>query len=1105
MEKDITIQTLWKQAEITHMGTLGARVLFTGYGSLEEAMADESGENQSKRYSLDGKWDFYYEENKETSFSDFPSEAVLKGEITVPSNWQLQGYGIPIYTNSVYPFDRGEALCPPQIPEGTNSRGLYVKQITVPTAWRNDRILLRFLGVESAFYVWVNGRLIGYHANSFSPVEFDITEKIFWEQENSISVLVYRYSASSFLEDQDMWRMSGIFRSVELISQPPIAIFDYKLMSQPNPGLEGAVLKASIKVKNDTDLCRGPFRVAMRVYDREGNEVREAYAEGYTGMENPDWPVDTWRKCPDALGRNNQFVEHPKELLPNTLRTVYLTSRIDSPKLWTAENPYLYTVYFLLETMDRKVLQAVKQHTGVRWVAVTEGQIRVNDVSVKLKGMNYHEFDPDTGRALSKERMEQDIILMKQANINAVRCAHYPHHPYFYELCDRYGMYVMDECNLETHGISYKDDVLPGNDIRWMNACMERAASAVVRSRNHPSVIIYSTSNEAGYGENIALMAACIRTLDGTRPIHERQMCTVADMESDTYPHIEWVRQKLESSTDKPYLLNEYAHAMGNSMGSLERYWKLFQQYPNAAGAFIWEWCDQGLSNRENKSERICYGGDFGDTPNSRNFCLDGVVTPRRQITPKYEEVKSVHQFIETIWRQEEGVLVIQNEYYHRSLQGISCRYRVEADGRKVFEGLIPALCAEAGGREEYVLKLPPFSEEAEYFLCVEYVLAEREPWAEAGFCVAKDQFLLHSPGKKTVSKMTGKNSSTVTVEEKGICLTADSSCFVLDREKGEVLFWKQNGILLMDQKRNPSHGMRLTLTRAYTDNDLHSTFYLEPGGWRDLELDRPVKTLCEIKMGETEGVPYAGVHLVYEYGQSGQGRKTGVHQYTVYEMTGDGVLQMNHYIQPFGIWKNLPRLGFECMIEDKINHVEWYGRGPFENYPDRKKSALISRYEMERQRNTHYFFPQEYGSHQEVRWVKLKADTGSSILIKADREIAFAFRCETDDQLHQANHLWAADEERAVLYLDYAQCGLGNASCGSDVASEYCLYPDPAAFTLVFGTSKNAEIREGSRPEEIFRISKAERILSGFRPEENGIYVDPSDAEARQKAGFIQ
>lgn len=1097
MDKWINQIKLQGSENVNNIECLGYRAMFSGYDDFISAQNSCENDNEKRVLSLNGMWDFFLEHKVNKSVQELFESDYNFQKINVPSNWQLEGYDYPIYTNSRYPFDdiltENGKLCPPFIPEDKNSIGIYKKLFSIPGIKKEEkpgeetRCIIRFLGVESAFYVGINGKIIGYHCNSFSPAEFDLTNYLNYDKINELKVVVYRYCANSYLEDQDMWRMSGIFRDVDLLLIPSVSIFDFATEAEIDDHCTEAVLKVNIKIKNYLPYEKGPYTLSVRVFDHLGNRKSIEEIQGYTGMENPEWPVDTWRKYDDTLDLKQQFIEKPKKIPGNMLRTVYLQIKLSEIDLWCAENPLLYTIYLILENTEKKVVDVVRYQYGLRRIEVINNQICINHHPIKLKGMNYHEFDPVKGRALSRERIKQDICMMKEANVNAIRCAHYPHHPYFYYLCDVYGMYVMDECNLETHGISYKDDVLPGNDARWLYSCMDRASGMLHLSQNHACVIIYSTSNEAGYGENIAAMAAYLRIAGKGRLIHERQMCSVADMDSDTYPSISWLKEKEKNPADKPYILVEYAHAMGNAMGNLLDYWKIINEFDHICGGFIWEWCDHSLWNE--KQQKYMYGGDFHDFPNSSNFCVDGVVTADRRCTPKYLETWSVYQYIQTRWKADSGEILIKNSYFHSGLTPYYCMIDILENGNIVSSKKIENLEAEPG--EEVSIRLGNLMDySGECFVNLHFYSKDNFHGIKKDHCVAASQHLIHENRMVQVQKRDEINITPFEEENNFILSNEKNTKLIVDKKSGKVIFWIQNGIRFVDTNECAS-GEKLSISRAYTDNDLHSESYLMKTGWRDLNLAGMDSKIQEVKCYRN------GIAVHRSYGNT----YVGIHEYILYSMTDEGTLIKDMYIQPYGTIRNLPRIGHELVLDTELEKVEWYGRGPGENYPDRKNSTLVGYYEGNVSDDEFYIFPQEYGSHQDVRWIKLTDGKRNQVYLSSNRLIAFSVRRETDQLLSEKLNISELKQKKgAVLELDYAVSGLGNASCGTDVMEKYQVIPAPISIQVVYGSRRiNFEAID---LHDVFEIDDDLQIKGRCGVNESK-YVDPSDAESRIKAGF--
>lgn len=1060
--------------------------------------------------SLDGNWKFRYcqDVRNEEAFYEKSYPAEGWDEIIVPSNWQMKGYGIPIYSNIIYPFHESWGnLKPIEIPDEKNSKGWYRRSFTIPDEWRNVRVLLRLEGVQSAYYVWVNGNLAGFYQNSFSPGEFDITDYL-EEGENLLAVEVYAYSAAAYLEDQDMWRLAGIFRSVSLEAVPITGIRDFQVETVLLNDHKDAELDLRVKIQNAGTEESKPCRVEAYLDD-------VFIAAGYTGMRNPKWPVNTWRD--DEEG--SFPLEMEREIIPNTVRTVYLQKNLQDIRCWSAEDPWLYRLKLVLKDTEGRVLQTVAKAIGFCQSRVQDGKLLVNGRQVKLKGVNYHEFDGVNGRAITIEQMERDIRLMKRCNLNAVRCSHYPHSPGFYELCDRYGLYVMDECNLETHELSYKDDILPGNDQRWQQLCMDRVTAMVEVDKNSPSVIMWSTSNEAGYGENFELMAAYARIRGGGRLIHERQMSAVADMESDTYSGIDWVRKKAQEPGGKPFLLNEYAHAMGNAMGNLKDYWELIDQYDKLAGGFIWEWKDHGIFWKDGKTV-YRYGGEFGDIPNDKNFCMDGILTSDYQTTAKYLEVKQVHQPIKAVLHSlEKKQIAITNKYDFTDTSHLYLAAEILRDGERIWcrkEDELPAIKPH-----ETLIYCPEWPEEimsrgGEYFLNLYWYYIEEQPFAQKEELCAKEQIFLQKTDRKE-KKKTNEDGGKFVYEQNGRILKAVSGHITLELDLGSGnlrRLWMKGSSLWDSGSNRAEHGPRLQLFRAYTDNDLHSQMARKENGWLDMKLDQMQEKTESVEIliqAENQlSVAIKKRHILangYE-----------VQEYQIHTFLPRGSWQMAYVAEPDSRIKQLPHIGYEFGINAGFEKEVWYGRGPGENYQDRKAAADFGIWERGIEEGMAYYEkPQAYGNREETRWLWLTdPKSGQKFRITAKEPFSHSFLPFTQEQLSRKAHIADMEKERAsILTLDGIHCGLGNASCGQDCMPKYCASVERLAGTFLFSLQEVCQ--EMSWGQKAFpEISEPEGNIPGFEELWDIVPVtvlknedtteqqfDPSDREIRKNAGF--
>ncbi|MBR6195884.1 MAG: beta-galactosidase [Prevotella sp.] len=802
--------------------------------------------------SLDGQWLFHWSRNPEERPKDFWREDYDVSQwdrITVPGNWQTQGYGTPIYININYPFvkDRPKVTTEPPRDwtayENRNPVGSYARFLDVTKEMLSQNLILHFGGVHSAFYVWVNGQQVGYSQNSMSPAEFDVT-KYLREGRNKLSVEVYRWSDGSYLEDQDMWRLSGIFRSVQLWVRPLVHISDYRVTAVPNADYSEAAVRGTVFVCNTGRKAARNLSLAFTI----------------------DGKTMTYK-----VGK----------ILPGDTIGIPVSHDISQPRLWSAEKPNLYPF-----SIDLGALEHFDYHLGVKKVEVVGEVFKINGKNVKLRGVNRHDHHPVTGRYVDDATYEQDIRLMKQANVNFLRTSHYPDREYIYELCDRWGIYVMDEANHETHGYGYANHVM-GEDLTFQRAHVDRAESLVKRDFNHPCVILWSLGNEGGVGPNIEAMYNKVRELDQTRPPFydsDRRYSAIWD---DSYLYPDDLRKNAQQVTDKPFMMREYAHAMGNSCGNLQEYWDVIYADSSICGAAIWDWVDQGLSGKiKGKSEKFLYGGDFGDKPNDGPFCINGLIAPDRKPHPHYYEVQKVYQPITFI--------------------------REGSDIRLVNRDQFTAL-------DEYDISYDTLRYDSETVLNVKARLKEDKPWAEKGFTVAREQFVL-KPYEFPAPTIPAKKVAATGITVEGNALT---SWIVDGREilqaPLEPYFWKPEN----DNQNAAGFARRTAVWKNATDVTVKYTALSERS------------ILVEVDYQPTS--------------------------------TNKPVM---------------PKFGMRMRLPADYTNIRYYGRGPWENYPDRKQSALLGIYEMPlSDYETEYIHPQDNGNRCDVRWFEIKASpTGGGL-----------------------------------------------------------------------------------------------------------------------------
>ena len=896
--------------------------------------------------SLDGEWLFHWSRNPEERPADFYKEDYDVsgwGKITVPGNWQTQGYGTPIYININYPFVKDRPRVTTEPPkdwtayENRNPVGSYVTFVDVTKEMLAKNLILHFGGVHSAMYVWVNGQRVGYSQNSMSPAEFDVT-KYMRAGKNKLAVEVYRWSDGSYLEDQDMWRLSGIFREVQLWVRPLVHIADYRVTAEPNTDYSQAKVKACISLCNVGEKMTRNLRAVLKISQRDGSFVTSA----------------------------GDITKEPS-LCDTT--TVELTCTIDKPLLWSAEKPNLYPFSVELEDDKGNVIEHFDYHLGVKKVECVGEVFKINGRNVKLRGVNRHDHHPRTGRYVDDATYEQDLRLMKQANINFLRTSHYPDREYLYELCDRWGIYVMDEANQETHGYGYANHEM-GEDPAWKDAHVDRAESLVKRDYNHPCVILWSLGNEGGVGPNIQAMYDTVVALDSTRlPFYDCHPRYSA-LHDFGYPTPAVLKAEAEKETEKPLIAREYAHAMGNSMGNFQEYWDVIYADSSIAGAAVWDWVDQGLSEELRvKSEEFVtaipspeplgtpegnsslftlhssflYGGDFGDKPNDGPFCINGLVGPDRKPHPHYYEVQYVYQPIAFI--QEGDSIRIINRNFFTDLNEYDYYCEVYHNGELV-SGNIPILY---GDKFEIPYPYYPYNE-PELTLNVYARLRQDTPWAQAGYTIAREQFILKP---EEFWSAFGGQPAKVQKTAKGLVAYTDHGAVTIN-SSGALASWMIDGEEMLTSPLEPY------FWKPENDNQHAAQFAQRLGVWREAIAKRTYQSF------RTEASD-DGLKII-----SKTTLPVGAELTITYTIIQDGRIKVDMDYRPTATEiPLLPKFGMRMRLPADYQAIEYYGKGPWENYPDRKRSAFIGRYKMPLSEfETEYIHPQDNGCRTDVRWL---------------------------------------------------------------------------------------------------------------------------------------
>jgi beta-galactosidase len=992
------------------------------YANIKEALIAKRQFSSYSR-SLNGMWKFNYSPRPELRPADFHKPDFDAGswkEVPVPSNWQLLGYGTPYYRNSGYTFRPNWPHVmsePPRNYTAFNERnpvGSYRREFEVPKNWQTRQIFLTFDGVDSAFYLWINGEKVGYSTNSRNAAEFDVT-KYLRAGKNLLAVEVYRYSSGSYLEDQDMWRLSGIFRNVTLWSAPRVHIRDFAAKTTLDSQYENATLEIIAKIKNYGSQLAPANILQLELYHLNGRPLI-----GLMAAEVP-------------------------ELAGGCETEITLKAPVHHPRKWTAETPNLYTAVLRLGKNSQQPEEILSGRVGFRQIEIKDRLFLVNGVPVKLKGANRHENWPDSGHYVSEERMIRDLNLLKQANCNHVRTSHYPDDPRWYELCDEWGIYLTAEANVESHGLY---NVL-SREPHMEKAIVDRNLANVENFKNHPSVIIWSLGNECGKGGNFEAALRAVKSLDRSRPVQYEPFGVgrdnPADIDSEMYTDPgDLEKIALDPTLQKPFYLCEYAHAMNNSMGSLGDYNDLFERYPALMGAAIWEWQDQGIWNRRNPERPfLAYGGGFDEVPNDHYFIHKGVVFSDRSPKPHYPEVKKVYQWIAFAPENlAEGKVRIRNHYAFIDLDKFQPFWSISEDGRVIDKGQLERLRIGPGGEKTVTvpfLKISP-KQGAEYHLRVAFATAEDEPWAAVGYEIAAEQFLLPVHQPAAVVNQETMPALSLQQDDMQINIKGDGFAVVFDKTTGTIDKILSRNVNLLCSGGGP----QLHLWRAPHQIDDMWAF----NDWQKyglLDLKRTVFSIqaLEPRMGQ------ARVESIIK--AEGNNGFTVTHS-AVYTIYGDGSIAVENRITPQGPRIPLARLGVRLLLDQRLSQFHYLGRGPMENYADRKRGSDVGLYSSTvREQMTPYAKPMECGNHEDVRWAALTGEI-PGLLAQAQGDFmqvsALPYRDEQMIPIEYSVDLPASTA--TVLTLAARTLGVGSGSCGPRPLDRYMVWSDATTFFYV-------------------------------------------------------
>ena len=972
-----------------------------------------------RQMSLNGQWKFHWtltpDEQPEGFFATDFDDSSWK-LFAVPGDWEMNGYGTPIYSSSGYTFK----IAPPFVMKEPkkkytayierNPTGCYRRSFTLPNDWAGNEVYVHFGAVASAFYVYVNGQQVGYSQGAMEPAEFRLTPYLH-EGENCIALKVLKYSDGSYLEDQDMWRFGGIHRSVYLYATPPIRIRDFGVRTI----LDDDYNNATIVIHPELSVVEGQrgegYRVEAMLYDDRGEAV----------LDSTLWQDAATMLNLDYKGK----IMNQRNPQRGYATYGWMSAEVRSPMKWSAETPYLYTLRLKLVDAQGKTIEQAETQVGFRRLEIKDGRFLVNGKQVRLRGVNRHEMDPITGKVVTEEQMLRDIMLLKQCNINAVRTSHYPNDPRWYELCDQYGIYIMDEADIEEHGLRGK----LASDPSWAAAFMDRTQRMVIRDRNHPCVVFWSLGNESGWGPNFAATGAWIKEYDPTRFIHyegaqgpDSKDPSTVDVISRFYPRVKgdylnpgikdnnmerpenarWERllSIAEKTNDnRPVLTSEYAHAMGNALGNFKEYWDEIYSNPRMLGGFIWEWSDGGIfKKRDDGKTMVAYGGDFGDVPNLGAFCVKGIVTSDRHTTPKYFEVKQVYSPVQITWDGQTVRLNKRDENTDLNLYNVI--WNITENGQTTKRG-------RGEGHAALTVNQPISGKAAtkDIRLNVSVVLKDAQPWAEAGHEICNEQFTLAD----------------------GMSTTFKAKPLAKGKQANETA------------ARQWIEMVQPHFFRAPTDNDRGFGNWIAKD-WKNSRLDSAlVETIQPLTtQRNSDGSVTATMTVVNKYAK---GEIVTAYTYT---MDGEGNVDFHATYTPSGELPPLPCMGNTFTLPRRLDQVTWYGMGPQDTYPDRMEAAHIALWSSTvGEQYVHYPRPQDSGNHQQTVMVKLTDNKGKGWMITAEDAQPFSFSAlpYSIAQLSTTAHDCDLETGNNVyLNIDAAVMGIGNSSCGPGVLTKYTI-----------------------------------------------------------------
>lgn len=1025
------ISDWWNDVSVCQVNKVSPRTNVIPYedeNGIKELLYRESPYYQC----INGKWKFHWVEkpaDKPQGFYNKGYDVSSWSTISVPGNWELNGYGVPVYVNQKNEFPSNQ----PYAPTDYNPVGCYVHTFNVPEEWEDRNIYINFGAVKSAFYLWINGEFVGYSEDSKTPAEFDITPYL-QKGDNTLAVEAYRFSDGSYLECQDYWRMSGITRDVFLYSKPKVNVFDFFVKA----GLDESYTKGIFEIFIDLNYGKKlPSKLNLEV------EIKS--------NENAKFTVD--KLYTEELTKKDILNKQKKEGI-STIRIKKIIERVEP---WSAEKPNLYDMTIRLKDKKGNVIEVVGAKIGFRTSEVKDGQLKVNGKPILIKGVNRHEHDGMTGQYVTRQTMEKDIRLMLQNNINTIRTSHYPCDIYLYELCDKYGLYVIDEANNESHAQGYGDASL-AKDERWIDAFKYRCNNMVERDKNHPSIIVWSLGNECGNGVCMYESYDMVKKRDNTRPvINERSLYDYnTDMIGIMYSSVPYLEKFVEQELDslkRPFIMVEYLHAMGNSCGGMQDYWDVINKYEQLQGGCIWDWCDQSIiiNDKETNVRWYAAGGDLGELEgivDDDSFCVNGLVTSDRRAHRHLDEVKKVYQNISvTPVDIEKGIFEIHNNFFFRKLNEFECSYVIYSNEKSKLQTKVLDVDALPQNSKTVNISIPkPLLNEEnkndfakmEYFIAFSFKEKNGNQMRPAGTEIAYDVFKLNI---ETPDGVKLENIPAVDLDEndKTICVSNQDFKFVLDKEQGLPTSLIYKGAEMLSGAIKPNFWRAPTLNDDVDRNALPK--------WLSANLNELYIVPKSIK---AERVDKSKVNITVVLDFNNPNGENILTTEQLYEINGFADVVISNNVQTAEVVTTLPKVGMQLLVPLEYNKVKFFGKDT-ENYPDRNSSGKINVYEMSA--NSFFEFhtePQDNGNHSDTRWCSLSNDMGQGLFVTCDNNFNFSIYKYSDENLSTAERInEMIPAEYWTFNVDYKQAPLGTATCGPGVMDKYLIDEDGYEYTV--------------------------------------------------------